>query len=81
MGCKQALQSCGPLPCPTRWNFQNLVRDFAFERRESEANGGGLVRRLGESTTEGLPQEHVSEPRRVASLIYRFGGDGGDPLN
>jgi len=64
----------------TGLNFRNLVLDFAFERRESEATVG-LVRRRGESTTEGLPQEQVTETRLVASLIYRFGGDGGDPVS
>ena len=58
----------------TGLNFHNLVLDFAFERRESEATVG-LVRRRGERTTTGLPREKVSETRLVASLIYRFGGD------
>lgn len=64
----------------TGLNFRNLVLDFAFERRESEG-AVGLVRRRGEFTTEGAPQEKVNERRFVASVIYRFGGDDGDPVS
>ena len=61
-------------------NFQNLVLDFAFERRESQGTIG-LVRRRGELSTEGTPQEKINETRFLASLIYRFGGDDGDPVS
>ena len=58
-------------------NFNRLVFDLAFERRQSE----GLVAlrfRRGEPLDAASPTEAVREDRVVASLIYRFGDD--DPI-
>ena len=59
-------------------NFNRLVLDVAFERRESEGVVG-LRLRKGKPVTSGATTESVREERVVASLIYRAGGPD-DPL-
>ncbi len=65
----------------TGFNFSHLVLDVAYERRRSD----GVIALLGAFGGRRLagvapPSESVVEERIVASLIYRFGGKGEDPL-
>jgi hypothetical protein len=63
----------------TGLNFNRIVLDVAFERRESDGVVG-LRFRQGNAVPASASTESVREDRIVASLIYRFGGDGEDPL-
>lgn len=59
-------------------NFDRIVLDLAYEHRKSQGPVGSL---LGAFEQFEPPQEKVKEQRIVASLIYRFGGGGGeDPV-
>jgi hypothetical protein len=59
-------------------NFDRIVFDVAYEHRKSEGPVGALT---GEFSSFEPPREKVKEQRIVASLIYRFGGAGGeDPV-
>jgi len=63
----------------TGLNFNHVVLDVAFERRESE---GPLLLRLRGGNPVPAPNpvtEKVKQDRIVASLIVRFGA-GGDPI-
>jgi hypothetical protein len=62
----------------TGLNFDRIVFDVAYEHRESDGPVGLLI---GDFSSLQPPQETVKEQRIVASVIYRFGGSGGeDPL-
>jgi hypothetical protein len=63
----------------TGLNFSHVVLDVAYERRTSD---GDVTLLLGRHSATAPPpaSEKVTESRIVASLLYRFGGQGEDPL-
>ena len=61
----------------TGLNFDRLVFDVAYEQRKSSGAVGLLTGLFSDLEP---PRERVKERRIVASLIYRFGGGGDDPL-
>lgn len=63
----------------TGFNFDRLVLDVAYEHRKSRGVVALLGGRRGPNAPD-PPQESVEEGRIVASVIYRFGGQGEDPL-
>lgn len=62
----------------TGLNFNRIVFDVAFERRDSEGIVG-LRQKQGQTVPQLSPSEKVKENRFVGSIIYRF-GSGDDPL-